>query len=86
MNDMPDAPIPLAALDGDGTTDRLCTLLAERNGTLRAEVDALTKRCRLQAVVIDIARDVYPQLRVRAASRMRDALDAVTAHELEMLG
>jgi hypothetical protein len=85
MNDMPDAPIPLAALDGDDNTDRLCTLLAERNGAQHREIDRLTKLVRLQAVVIDIARDVYPQLRVRAASRMRDALDAVTAHELEML-
>jgi hypothetical protein len=75
----------LAALDGDSTTDRLCTLLAERNGTLRHEIDALTKLNRLQAVVVDIARDVYPQLRVKAAARLRDALDAVTAHELELL-
>jgi hypothetical protein len=46
---------------------------------LRRDIKKLTERCRRQAVVVDIARETLPQLRVHCRIRMRDALSAVAA-------
>jgi hypothetical protein len=82
MNDMPDAPIPLAALDGADNTDRLCTMLAQRNGVLRREVERLTMLVVAYRRLDDAAREAYEQFPCAAAAGIRDALDLVKTAEL----
>ena len=82
MNAIPDTPIPLAALDGADNTDRLCTLLAARNGHLRREVERLTLLVVAYRRLDEAAREAYPHLPCAAAADVRDALDQVKTAEI----
>jgi hypothetical protein len=81
---IPDAPLLLAALDGEpDNTERLCTLLAQRNGELRREHERLTLLVVAYRRLDEAAREAYPQLPCSHAAAVRDALDAVAAAELQ---
>jgi hypothetical protein len=77
--------ISLAALDGQpDNTERLCTLLAERNGHLRREVERLTLLVVAYRRLDEAAREAYPHLPGKLAADVRNALDAVAAAGFNM--
>jgi hypothetical protein len=83
MNSIPDAPISLAALDGEPDhTERLCRLLAERNGVLRRENERLTMLVVAYRRLDEAAREAYPHLPGKLAADVRNALDLVKTTEL----
>jgi hypothetical protein len=77
-----DAPISLAALDGEpDNTERLCTLLAERYGELRRENERLTLLVVAYRRLDEVVGEVFEQYPCIAAAEIRNALDGVRAAE-----